>query len=205
MDLDQVRDPRLGPLLRAAAAPGQPHEVAGEAEAVAGFRGAYRPVRRRRRLLAAALAAFAAVSVGGTAFAASSGHLPAAVRSWLDGGGGGGGGGASPQPSTASAEPRRSASPPAVPAGPEPSGSSRAAPVPPAEACRSWQAFRADPRSRPITAAQRRDLAALAGGSGEPVIDEFCRRLLGGTEPGASPTHGPRSAVPTPSRRAGRV
>nr|BFE60296.1 hypothetical protein GCM10020063_048220 [Dactylosporangium thailandense] len=205
MDLDDVRDPRLRPLLRAAAAPGQPHEVAGEAEAVAGFRGAYRPVRRRRRLVAAALAALAAVSVGGTAFAAGTGHLPAAVRSWLDDGGDAGGGGASPVPSTASSEPKRSPSPRTVPAGPEPSGSAGAAPVPPAEACRAWQAFRADPRSGPITAAQRRALAELAGGPGEPAIDEFCRRLLGGAAPEASPTHGPRSPVPPSSRRTGRV
>ncbi|MFG2039044.1 hypothetical protein [Dactylosporangium sp. NPDC048998] len=180
MDLEGSPEGRLGELLSAAAAPGRPYELAGEAAAVAGFRAAYRPAarHRRRRLVALAVAAVTAVSVGGTAFAATTGHLPAPVRSWLDFE-------EAPPPASTSAarspdQPRSaSAAPSAAAASGSPSASA-SAPVSAVEACRAFVAFRNDPHAGQISSDQRKALTALAG-NGEKAIEEYCDRLLGVT------------------------
>ncbi|GAA2354123.1 hypothetical protein [Dactylosporangium salmoneum] len=184
MHPEELPDGRLGELLRAAAAPGRPHELAGEDAAVAGFRREYRPVnRRRRRAVALALAALAAVSAGGTAYAAGTGHLPEPVRAWI---------GEDDRPSAKPADQRPSGRPRAsATAGPSPSVS---ASFVPAEACQRFLAFRADPHARPVTAEERQELARLAGG--QPAIEEYCRRLLGVGPSGSA-------AAPTPGNGNG--
>ncbi|MEV6929974.1 hypothetical protein AB0M46_36575 [Dactylosporangium sp. NPDC051485] len=184
MHPEELPDGRLGELLRAAAAPGRPHELAGEDAAVAGFRRAYRPVnRRRRRAIALSLAGLAAVSVGGTAYAAGTGHLPDPVRAWI---------GENDRPSTAPADQRPSGRPRATAtAGP---ASSVTASFVPAEACQRFLAFRADPHARPVAAEERQELARLAGG--QPAIEEYCRRLLAVAPSGSA-------AVPTPAGSSG--
>jgi len=166
MHPDLCPDPGLAPLLAAASAPGRPHELDGQDAAVARFRAAYRPARRRRRRIAAiAVAAVAAASVAGTAAAAG--------RSWIEGGGG-----APPAPPPAPSAPPSPARPRSTPSGSVP-----------AAACRHWQVFRADPRTGPVTAEERRELGRLAGGPSGPVIDQYCARLLGDPVP---TTHGRR-------------
>ncbi|WP_432994101.1 hypothetical protein [Dactylosporangium sp. CA-233914] len=196
MDLDLPRDPHVGALLHAAAAPGRPQELAGQDVAVARFRSAYRPARRRRRLLVVAAAALAAASVGGTAFAAGTGHLPPTVRHWLTGGG------EPPPPSSPVAAPRPPDRPRATaataPSAPGTSGAVSPSAESAAEACRAWTAFRTDPHARPITGDERRALARLAGATSEPAIDEYCRRLLGGATPAATATES--KEPPRPSR-----
>jgi hypothetical protein len=174
---DLQPDGRLGELLRAAAAPGRPHELAGEDAAVAAFSRVYRPARRlRRRLAAGGVAVLAAVSIGGTAFAAGTGHLPAPVQEWIDGGHHPSAADASSPVATAG--PRTT--PPPRPATPGPTS---AAPTSAAlaDSCRAFLAFRSDPHARPLTGGERRDLARAAGG--EPQIEDYCRRLLGITAP----------------------
>jgi hypothetical protein len=189
MDPEELPAGRLGELLRAAAAPGRPHELAGEDAAVAGFRSAYRPVnRRRRRIVAIAVATFAAASVGGTAFAAGTGHLPGPVRAWL---------GEADRPSAAAPATTTTAAapPPASVRGTPPAspGPSAAAAIVPEAACRAFLAFRDDPHARPVTADERRELARLAGG--EPAIEDYCRRLLGAA------TDNPATANPRNGRK----
>ncbi|WP_432834056.1 hypothetical protein [Dactylosporangium sp. CA-092794] len=168
MELDET--PELRALLAAAAAPARPHELVGEEAAIAGFRREYRPVnRRRRRLALAAVAAFAAASVGGTAYAAGTGHLPGPVREWL---------GEADRPPATGAAPRpgqpSTARPPAPTATP-----TRGETVVPADACRVYLAHREDPHARQITAAERKELTRLAGD--ESSIEGYCRQLLGVT------------------------
>jgi hypothetical protein len=198
MNPDEVPE-GLARLLDDAAGPARPRELAGEVAAVAMFRREYRPVhRRRRRLIAIAMAAVTATAVGGTAFAASSGRLPAPVQSWFDGVGTAPTTTAAPRPTTGA--PRATTSAPA--AAP---GSSATGTVSALEACRAWVAFRADPHNRPVTGEERKELARLAGG--EKAIEEYCAKLLGTevaptAEPNAEPTAGPTSKKPKPSRPA---
>ncbi|HTJ34131.1 MAG TPA: hypothetical protein VL738_12955 [Dactylosporangium sp.] len=173
MNPDELPEGRLGELLRAAAAPGRPHELAGEEAAVAAFTRVYRPAKRlRRRIVATAVAVFTAASIGGTAFAAETGHLPAPIKSWLEG---------APDQTTTAAAPSPSAQPRTTPAGPaaSPPAAGTPAAINTAAACRAYLAFRADPRAGAVTGEERKELARLAGG--EPAIEDYCRRLLGVT------------------------
>ncbi|MGI5241886.1 hypothetical protein [Dactylosporangium sp. CA-139066] len=186
MESDELPAGRLGELLRAAAAPGRPHELAGEDAAVAGFRRVYRPAKPlRRRLLATGAAAFAALSIGGTAYATGTGHLPDPVRDWIDGG---------HHAPSASTSPRATDRPSTTPSGRPSTGATSAtgatgatATFAAADACRAFLAFRADSHARPLTEGERGFLARLAGG-GDPAVDAYCRRLLGVT---ATPTPTP--------------
>ncbi|WP_433213182.1 hypothetical protein ACQP00_01510 [Dactylosporangium sp. CS-047395] len=184
MKRDDLPDGRLGELLSAAAAPGRRHELRGEEDAVAGFRQEYQPrnapahrPRRKRRLLAVFATAFVAIGVGGTAFAASTGNLPAPVQVWFDNHTG-------PDPDK-SPKSAASASQSAHPsASPRPSSL-------PVEFCKAWQ----ERDAKPITAELRQELSRLAGG--EATIDTYCHRVLGNP---ASPSPSRSSARPSPSR-----
>ncbi|GAA4259258.1 hypothetical protein [Dactylosporangium darangshiense] len=197
MNPDELPHGRLGELLRAAAAPGRPHELAGEVAAVAAFTRAYRPAKRlRRRIVATAVAVFTAASIGGTAFAAETGHLPAPIRSWFD---------SAPDPTTAAAAPSlpsgpRSVQPPGQATATTATGSPAA--ISPAAACRAFLASQADPHARKVTADERKELARLAGGSGEPVIEAYCQRLLGVTVTATKEPDKPKPSHPAhPSRK----
>ncbi|WP_433612506.1 hypothetical protein ACQP2P_01525 [Dactylosporangium sp. CA-139114] len=185
---------RLHDLLSAAAAPGRRHELRGEEEAVAAFRQEYRPrtaparrPRRKRRLLAVVATAVVAVGVGGTAFAASTGHLPAPVQTWLD------------SHTSSGSSPTSTVPAPQLSRG-SPSPSPRPSTTP-LESCRAWNA-RAD---KPVTEELRRELSLLAGG--EASVDSYCRRVLGtvSTSPSAPPPHPSTStaAPPTSDRNGG--
>ncbi|MER7006693.1 hypothetical protein ABT297_27140 [Dactylosporangium sp. NPDC000555] len=211
MDLEGPPEGRLGELLSAAAAPGRPHELAAEDAAVAGFRAAYRPAvrHRRRRLFALAVAGVAAVSIGGTAFAATTGHLPAPVQAWL------GGEETPPVHTSPTATPDRprttpgASTAPGPPSTPTPTSTSTptSAAVPPVEACQAFLAFRADPHAPPVTGEQRKELNRLSGG-GEKAIQEYCNRLLGvAPTPTMTPTpeepaHEEPATTPTPEKKA---
>lgn len=173
----------LAAMLRAAAAPAQPEELSGERAAVDAFTAAYRPApsspsRRTRRTALATLVAVSASLVAGTAFAARTGQLPGALQrgahSLFSGVG---------VPAPATTPPATHPQPAAPPTGPRPSATDTAAAQQLLALCRTWIAVRSDPRAGPITAAQRHDLAAAAGG--EPAITGFCEHLL---EPTPAPT-----------------
>ncbi|WP_432984028.1 hypothetical protein [Dactylosporangium sp. CA-233914] len=190
MRRDQLPEGPLGELLSAAAAPGRPHELRGEEEAVAQFRQQYQPgpavapVRQKRpvrRLVAVAALALAAVGAGGTAFAAHTGHLPDRVQSWFD-------------DSDAPAPPpvHTTAAAPSSPL-PLPSLSPKASPgaaTTTADLCRAWVARRTDPHARPVTGDDRKVLSQQAGG--EPAIDGYCDRLLGITPTPATTSPKPK-------------
>ena len=174
-------------VLDAAAAGAQPDELFDERAAVDAFVSAYRaapnpaPSATRRRTGRTALVALTAVSaslVAGTAFAARTGQLPGALQrgahSLFSGVG---------VPAPATTPPATHPQPAAPPTGPRPSATDTAAAQQLLALCRTWIAVRSDPRAGPITAAQRHDLAAAAGG--EPAITGFCEHLL---EPTPAPT-----------------
>ncbi|WP_433054991.1 hypothetical protein [Dactylosporangium sp. CS-033363] len=174
MKRDDLPDGRLGELLSAAAAPGRRHELRGEEDAVAGFRQEYRPrnaparrPRRKRRMLAVFATALVAIGVGGTAFAASTGNLPAPVQIWFD------------SHTTSDDSPTSTMSAPQVPH-PSPSASASLQVVL-EKFCRAWEA-RDD---EPLTDEVRQELSRLAGG--EASIDAYCHRVLG-TAPSSSPS-----------------
>ncbi|WP_433082315.1 hypothetical protein ACQP1P_01405 [Dactylosporangium sp. CA-052675] len=185
---------RLHDLLAAAGAPGRRHELRGEEEAVAGFRQEYRPRTaparrppRKRRLLAVVATAVVAAGVGGTAFAASTGHLPAPVQTWFD------------SHTSSGSSPTSTMSAPQLPrVSPSPSPRPSTTPL---EFCRAWNA-RAD---KPVTEELRRELSRLAGG--EAFIDSYCRRVLGtvSASPSAPPPRPATStgAPPTSGRSGG--
>ncbi|GAA3283890.1 hypothetical protein Dvina_01560 [Dactylosporangium vinaceum] len=192
MKRDKLPDSRLGELLSAASAPGRRKELRGEEDAVAGFRQEYRPravkaPRRKRRLLAVVATALVAAGIGGTAFAANTGRLPAPAQTWYDSHIG-----AKPDKtpiSTISAG-QPNASPPPTPA----------TSAPATDSCRAWVAHRTDPTgARPITGPEKDQLKSLAGG--EPAIDTYCDRLLGAAAPSSAP---PSSRSPRPSATKNR-
>ncbi|WP_238011944.1 hypothetical protein KZZ52_37830 [Dactylosporangium sp. AC04546] len=191
---------QLAALLRAAAGPARPHELAGEDAAVTAFRQARTapagrsparssPARslvrpgRRVGVLAGALAA--GVLLAGTATAAGTGHLPdplqRAAHDWFAGVG-------VPEPGpepVAAPSPSPSRSEPPVVRSSAPS--TAAASVSAAridELCRAWQ----EGRGRKLTDAERRELAAAA--QGEDRVEAFCKQRRGaGPAPTPSKTH----------------
>nr|BFE64021.1 hypothetical protein GCM10020063_085470 [Dactylosporangium thailandense] len=179
---------RLDDLLSAAAAPGRRHELRGEEEAVAGFRQEYRPrnaparrPRRKRRLLAVVAAAVVAVGVGGTAFAASTGRLPAPVQTWFD------------SHTSSGSSPTSNMSAPQLPrVSPSPSLSPSLRPsTTPVESCRAWNSRDDEPVSEEL----RRELSRLAGS--EASIDSYCHRVLG------TASTSPSAPLPRPSSSTG--
>lgn len=190
--------PALADLLNAAAGPALPHETKGERAAVRRFRQAYgasrRTSRRRPHRIGALLTATAAaVLLGGTAYAAGSGHLPDSLQrtahDWFSAVG-------VPAPEHASPSPTPSPSP----------SPSRVAPgVPPSpsllrDVCVAWQTFENDPRSRPLTADERHLLADAAGSNGKKQIDDFCAGLLGSaaSPPATDPPGHTKPSKPAP-------
>jgi hypothetical protein len=172
------------PLLLAAAAPALPHELVGEDAAVAAFRREYRPSRgRRRRLATLAVAVVAALSIGGTAVAATTGRSFFAAAPGV----------------AAHASPAASPTPARLAAAGSPAATGNAEL---ADACRAWLAFRADPHARPVTGAERKELARAA--SGEPAIDDYCDRRVGsaGSASSGAASSGAESKKPKPSHPA---
>ncbi|GGM78943.1 hypothetical protein GCM10007977_095670 [Dactylosporangium sucinum] len=183
--LDGATEPgheQLAALLRAAAGPARPHELAGEDAAVAAFRQGGRTahaaarvrVGRRVGVLAGSLAA--AVLLGGAATAAGAGRLPEplqrAAHDWFAGVG-------VPEPDAGpvppapprSAPPATSSSPPGVAAATTAPASPSAARID--ELCRRWQ----EGRGRKLTEAELRELAAVA--QGEERIEPYCKERRG--------------------------
>jgi len=177
----------LAHLLAAAAGPARPDELDGERAAVAAFRREFRPnpapaqARRPRRRAGIVAALTAAVlAVGGTAYAATTGHLPDAVQRAVDGmfsgGDPSGSPGASPDGSTGTSP--APTGPTTGPTGTEPGVAPGAPGVDEARLkglCRSWEATRANPHANAISADDLRVLTAAAGG--EDRIEAYCAAL----------------------------
>jgi hypothetical protein len=184
----------LADLLSAAAGPALPHETKGERAAIRRFRQSYgaslRSRRRPARIGALVTAAAAAVLLGGTAYAAGSGHLPSSLQrtahDWFSAVG-------VPAPSPASSpSPTRRPSP-----SPSPSPSSFVL----RELCVAWQAFENDPHSGPLTEEEHHRLGEAAGSNGKKEIDTFCASLLSPAASPAAPSagdppHGPPGGPP---------
>ncbi|GAA0733460.1 hypothetical protein Drose_20725 [Dactylosporangium roseum] len=168
----------LAGLLRSAAGPARPRELAGEGAALAAFRQRHLPAgavsagpRRRLRLGALAGSVTAALLIAGTGTAAGSGRLPEplqrAAHDWLSGVG-------VPDANPPASPPGQASSRTGVaPAAPTPAGrpasSTTVSPARLDELCRAWQPG----RGKQLTDAQRRELAALA--QGEERIEAFCK------------------------------
>jgi hypothetical protein len=171
----------LADLLSAAAGPPMPHETKGERAAVRRFRQSYRaslrPRRRPARIGAVVTAAAAAVLLGSTAYAASSGHLPEPLQrtahDWFSGVG-------VPAPPSPSVSPSRSRA-----ASPSPSPSSSPSLL--RELCVAWQAFENDPHAPQLTAEEHHTLGEAAGSNGKKQIDAFCAGLLSPSESPSAP------------------
>jgi hypothetical protein len=214
--------PGLGALLAAVTAAPSARELAGERTAVAAFIGAPRtgvPIgtakgtRRVRVPLptwAAAVkvaVAVAILTIGGTAAAAETGNLPdslqrhahdvfsplgvpppsrSAPASGTDGGGVGGAG----RVTTPSARPTPS---PVGPSGPAMLG-----------LCQAWDAARADPHGKAMTAEALHALVVAAGS--DAAIPDFCAGVLednGKPSPQATRGRATDRPVPTPSHPGG--
>jgi hypothetical protein len=210
----------LSDLLAAAAAPARPDELAGERAAVAASRREFRPAgpapdarrardsrkargtrRRRRAAIVAALSA-AVLTVGGTAYAASTGRLPDPVQRVVDGVFAGGG-----TPSGSPTQQGRTggpagASPTAAGSGSASTGPGGAPGVSDSRLnglCRSWEAVRGNPHTNSISAEDLQVLADAAGG--EDRIGAFCAALRNRTaqpaEPGRPGNPDPGGGRPT--------
>jgi hypothetical protein len=186
----------LADLLAAASGPARPRELVGERDAVAAFRREFRstaparrPRPRRRGLVVAALSAVL-LAAGGTAYAATTGHLPDAVQRAVDGVFSGDGSQAPTSPA-AGGPSGIGATPSGQPGGPEATQSAAVPGVPPGVdenrlkgLCRSWAAAQGNPHSNAISAEDLRVLAAAAGG--EDRIEAYCAALT--TPPGHAST-----------------
>jgi hypothetical protein len=190
-------------LLAAAAAPPTPDELAGQAaalaelraatrpgRAVAGFRRAARPPRRRRvGLLAAALVG--ALAIGGVA-AAATGHVPAPLRdaagsimAAVDGAepappGSRTGPGTTPAAAGQAPGPRGPGSPAAAVSGP---GSPTAGTAPGLDnqgLCKAYLAGQGAEQDNKLDATAFQALARLAGGRDK--IDSYCEQLVRGRD-----------------------
>jgi hypothetical protein len=212
----------LRALLRTAAAPATPDELAGERQAVAAFATAARaarerrPAPRRRRTLlrrigVVKLAALVLLVLGGTAFAARTGSLPAPVQqgahslfSPL--------GVPAPDPGLddASQHQQVTARTPSLPTGPNqrsplksplPGPSASAAP---ADLCRQWRAAERDPKVKHVLEDRIKPLI-----TGQPAsVAAYCSRVLGDPTPspaapgGAAPS--PPAPTPAPGEDSGK-
>jgi hypothetical protein len=210
----------LSTLLTAASAPPFAEELADEPATVAGFTRAHpgavvttMPVGRRRarvplstRTIAVKVAAGVAVVVtGGTAFAATTGSLPAGLQQHaheLFSPLGVPAPGTDARPSgaatagvTSSGQPSGTPTPGASDRTPDPGDSGTLS------LCQAWEAGQKNPHGKAVTPELRRTLAAAAGG--ESDIPAFCAKLLADHQAGASPGTGstphPSAATPTPS------
>jgi hypothetical protein len=201
-------DSAVADLLRAAAGPARPGELAGERAAVAAFRQEYaaatapavpnggppRRTRHARRRVGVFAAALTAGVLAGTGVAAGSGRLPAplqrAAHDWIDrvpepdadpr-----------PQPTVGAGSPTAPVHHPSVPPAPTHAGTLAAADV--RKLCKEWEKVRDDPHRKPMDAADLRALTAAAGGAER--IEGFC-----GLTPTGSARPGPPSA--TKSKKA---
>lgn len=194
-----VDDP-LAAVLRAAAAPARPHELAGYAAVMEAFRDARRTgtgaaVRRApsrgllpRLLTVKAVAAAAAVAISGVAVGAGTGVLPNPLR---------------PEPHT-TPSPAHLATTPApvrVVATPLPSGSPAQPALTPSAAppnlvglCHAYR------RDADHNAARQPEYAALAQAAGDPErVESYCAELLAGR--GNGPSAQPSHPQPDPSTR----
>ncbi|MET7426542.1 hypothetical protein [Dactylosporangium sp. NPDC005555] len=206
-------DSPLAGLLRAAAGPARPGELAGERDAVAVFRheqtarqeaaagtgnagraGAGPPPRRRKRSgrrVVMVAAAITVVVLAGTGVTAGAGRLPAplqrAAHDWID---------QVPEPAGPEPTPER----PARAGSPTPSGVHRPSQTPSVahtstsaadfkKQCKEWQKIRDDPDRKPMDPADLQALTAAAGGADR--IESFC-----GLAPATPATS--RSAQPGP-------
>jgi hypothetical protein len=178
---------QLAALLAAASAPARPHELAGEAAAMAAFR-AHPPTVRRwslRRAVTIKVAAVvaAAVAAGGVALASSAGLLPNPFQAP----------GVQGSPSSP-ASPGDGSHPPMTTPG-------TGAHTPPPEAlpglCHSYQAKPPAERGKALEAQPFDALVRAAGGPEH--VDGFCERVLASPEPDKSKDNGPNKTQTTPT------
>jgi hypothetical protein len=204
-------DSPVAELLRAAAGPARPAELAGERAAVAAFRREYGggtrpaaagPVRRARRPVAVLAAALTVGVLAGTGVAAGAGRLPAplqrAAHDWI---------GQVPdhEPEQTAGEPQRSdaARTPAAPTATATTGdpAATADPAHPTHTtghdvrklCKEWEKARDDPQRKPMDPDDLRALTAAAGGADR--IEGYC---------GLTPTGSPTPRPGNPSKKPGR-
>jgi hypothetical protein len=171
----------IAALLVAAAGPALPAELAGEDTALRGFRQAYRARRRRRAGLFASVAV-AALSLGGTAYAAGGDHLPGPVQRTVEslfGARDTGIATPSAAPGTRGTPGASTTPPGGVPAPPGGVPAVRAE-----QLCRAWEAARTDPHAPQVTGEDRRELARAAKSAAG--IDAFCRGVLAAPSPTTS-------------------
>jgi hypothetical protein len=186
----------LADLLAAAASPAQPDELRGERAAVAGFRREFRSKatrsrarRPRRRAAVVGALTVAVLAVGGTAYAATTGHLPDAVQRAVDTmipGDDASSVPAAPASSAAASGAGGLASSPPAPGGTASAAVPGAPGAPGAPGvdekklsglCQSWQSTQDNPNAKAISAEDLRVLAAAAGG--EDKIGAYCTALRG--------------------------
>jgi hypothetical protein len=140
------------------------------------------------------------LTVGGTAYAATTGQLPDAVQRVVDGvfasdgsrspTASAGAGGSSGAGAPASPTPGRDATQtPAAPGAPPGVDENRLNGL-----CRSWAATRANPHANAISAEDLRVLAAAAGG--EDRIEAYCAALTGASPAPATTTSKPGNPNP---------
>jgi hypothetical protein len=193
-------------LLRLAAAPTRPGELAGREVAVASMVSVYDRTPERpsylsvlsRAVAVKVAAAIAVLLLGGTAVAAGTGSLPPPVQHGIftvigD-----------PVPDAPSPTPHGAHWPPGHGTSPDPTATPDGRPTtvaPPPNAgglCHAWEAQ----RDRTPDPALVRELSPLAGG--EQKIPAFCAAILTESNPRASPSQTkshPTPAAPTPSHQ----
>ncbi|GIH07643.1 hypothetical protein Rhe02_57100 [Rhizocola hellebori] len=182
---------RLAELLAAAGGPPRPYEYAREEEAVLAFRAAPAPARRRpswRKLLTfKVLAITATITVGGLAFASTTGIIPGPFSQSP---------GVSPTGNPTSNTPGRSRA--SSPASPTPASSAAAAF---GGLCNSYLSKDAQARSKALTTPAYADLVTAAGGADR--VEAYCTALPDKEKADKSkdpkPTHEPNP--PHASRR----
>ncbi|MFD9727554.1 hypothetical protein [Streptomyces sp. NPDC059072] len=182
-------------------------ELPGEQAAMAAFRSArltpisshvpssVGPRKRRMRTPAILVGAVAAVTLGGVAVAAGTGHLPAAL--------GGKPVSSAPAPTTSKPVPKHA----------EPTAGTLAGPVEDlpadlAELCRAYAADSAPGIRKPAELLAERRFAPLVAAAGGPAaVPGYCAPVLGGGQeetpvesPGPRPTDAKRGASPKPEK-----
>jgi hypothetical protein len=184
---------KLAELLAAAGGPPRPYEYAREEEAVMAFRAAPAPVRLpswRKLLTFKVLAIFATITVGGLAFASTTGIIPGPFNQSP---------GISPTTGESSNPGRSRASTAGAPSA-EPSPTGHAAAL--AGLCTSYLAKDAQARSKALDTPPYAGLVAAAGGPDK--VEAYCVQLPEKEKQDKSHEPGRPSHEPNPPRASRR-